>query len=82
MISALAHAQRGLVGSARTLEQAATRTVEASAPREVEDRVSLSGDAPLVDAAVDRVSSQASFRANLKVVQTAEDMIAELLKPR
>ena len=78
MIGPLPGAARALRAHEARLSEAADETARAAAP--VEDRVTL-GEASLTDATVDRITASAGFRAQLKVVQTAEEMARELTRP-
>lgn len=79
MIQALQGAAGAMIRQGGRLAEAAAETERAARP--VEDRVTLSGDS-LERAAVARIEARAGLRANLRVLQTAEDMARELTSAR
>ncbi|MEQ9074195.1 MAG: hypothetical protein RLP09_10085 [Sandaracinaceae bacterium] len=79
MIQALHGAAGAMIRHGERFAEAAAETERAVRP--LEDRVTLSGPS-LTDATVDRIEAPAGFRANLAVLQTAEDMARELTKAR
>ncbi len=84
VIDALGHARRGMVAATDKLAGAASETAHASveATRSVTDRVTLSEEASLIGATVDRVEAGASFSANARVAETAAEMLDELTRER
>lgn len=60
------------------LEEAAAEMAQATVPT---DRVTLSsGEPDLVDATMHRISGELAFRANLKTIQSANEMTDVLLQ--
>lgn len=68
------------LGGLRTAEARLGRAAEQTATALSSERVSLSNRDPLVDATVERITAAAAFRANLKVLQSADQMSNDLLE--
>jgi len=67
----------GLKAAEARLDRAAVKTAAAFASSE---KVSLSGRDDFVDETVERISASAAFRANLKTIQSADQMSNDLLE--
>lgn len=73
-ISAMANGVAGLQAAEARFERAAARI---AAPV---DRVTLSGGADDLGAHLERITASHAFRANLKTIQTADQMSNDLLE--
>ncbi len=76
-VSAFSSAIGGLQAAESQVSRAAQETYDATVPT---DSITLSSAQPdLVDATTDRITGEAMYRANIKVLQTADQMSNVLL---
>ena len=68
------------LGGLRSAEARLERAAEIAAAEFTPERVSLSNTDAMVEATVERISAAAAFRANLKMLQSADQMSNDLME--
>jgi flagellar basal body rod protein FlgC len=68
------------MGGMRAAEARLDRAAEIAATEFSPERVSLSNGDALVEATVERISAATAFRANLKLLQSADQMSNDLME--
>ena len=67
----------GIQRAEERFSQAAEETAEASVPI---DQISISGADPMINAQVEQMTAQLSYKANIKTLQSAQQMDETLLQ--
>lgn len=68
------------MGGMRAAEARLDRAAEIAATEFAPERVSLSNGDALIEATVERISASTAFRANLKLLQSADQMSNDLME--
>lgn len=68
------------MGGMRAAEARLDRAAEIAATEFAPERVSLSNGDALIEATVERISAATAFRANLKLLQSADQMSNDLME--
>ena len=68
------------MGGMRAAEARLDRAAEIAATEFSPERVSLSNGDALIEATVERISAATAFRANLKLLQSADQMSNDLME--
>ncbi|MFZ5444222.1 MAG: hypothetical protein ACOZQL_29770 [Myxococcota bacterium] len=78
--TAYSSGMEGISRATELLESAAAETYEATVPTDTVSLDSSSGADPLISATSDRITADVMMRANVKVLQTAQQMDDTLLQ--